>query len=266
MLTNERWKFPVLLAAAALLVAGCHVPPGPRSATAGPTAPGAPAAAAPTAAAPTAGTPAAGAERAAALSAPPAPPRGLPTYRIDPQQSDLRVLVYRAGTMAKLGHDHVIENHALTGWVGLAPRAAGTSFYLEIPAAEFVVDAAAARAEAGPEFAEEVGSDAKEGTRRNMLGPALLDAGNHASIAVRSIAFLGEEPNLEASVAIAVAGHESTLMIPIVVTRTGRELTATADFSVRQTELGLTPFSVMLGALRVADEIKLRLRLVARGD
>jgi hypothetical protein len=168
--------------------------------------------------------------------------------------------------MAKLGHDHVIENHALAGWVGLAPTAAGTSFYLQIPAAAFVIDDAAARAEAGPEFAEEVGGDAKEGTRRNMLGPALLDVVNHAQIAVRSVAVRGEGENLDATVAIDVAGHESTLTIPIVVTRGDRELAASADFSVRQTELGLTPFSVMQGALRVADEIKLRLRLVARAE
>jgi polyisoprenoid-binding protein YceI len=257
MLAKARWKFPALLVAAALLVAGCPVPPARAPAPAPGPAPGP---------GPGSGSAATVGQGSPAIPAPPSPPRGLPTYRIDPAQSELRVLVHRAGTLAKLGHDHVIENHALTGWVGLAPRAADTSFYVQIPVAQFVVDDAAARAAAGPEFAEEVGGDAKEGTRRNMLGPALLDAGNYAAIAVRSVTVRGEGPNLDATVAIDVAGHGATLTIPIVVTRAERELTASADFSVRQTELGLTPFSVMGGALRVADEIKLRLRLVARAE
>jgi hypothetical protein len=253
MLAKESWKSPAALVAAALLAAACHAPAptGVQASHGGAAA----VAAVPGVAGVAAGSP--------AESAPPPPPHDVPTYRIDPAESSLRVLAYRAGTLASLGHDHVIENHALTGWVGLAPGAEQASFYLEIPVAAFVIDDESARADAGPEFAAEVGSDAKEGTRRNMLGPALLDAEHHASIAVRSLGFQGSEPNLVATVVAEVAGHATTLTIPIHVTRGERRVTARADFSVRQTELGLTPFSVMRGALRVADEIKLRLLLVA---
>jgi hypothetical protein len=259
MLAKESWKFPVALVVAALLAA-CHAP-GPSGVQAGHggAAPGAPVPGV-AAGSPAESTPPPPSPRPLP---PPLPPRDVPTYRIDPAQSSLRVLVYRAGTLASLGHDHVIDNHALTGWVGLAPGAEQTSFYLEIPVAAFVIDDAAARADAGPEFAAEVGSDAKEGTRRNMLGPALLDAEHHASLAVRSLAFQGSEPNLVATVVAEVAGHATTLTIPVHVARGERRVTARADFPVRQTELGLTPFSVMRGALRVADEIKLRLVLVA---
>jgi len=41
-------------------------------------------------------------------------------------------------------------------------------------------------------------------------------------------------------------------------------LTATGEFPLRQSELGLTPFSAMLGALQVQDEMRIRLRVVAR--
>ena len=36
-------------------------------------------------------------------------------YRVDENQSELRVLVYRAGAMARLGHNHVLVNRALCG-------------------------------------------------------------------------------------------------------------------------------------------------------
>jgi hypothetical protein len=230
MRTKPGCRSAAVLLAAASLVSGCHLP-APRQTQPGPHV------------------------------VEPAP--GLAAYCIDAGESDLRILVYRAGTMAKLGHDHVIENHALNGWVALAPGAAGTSFDLQIPAAAFVIDDEAARAAAGPDFAEDVGDDAKQGTRRNMLGPALLDAEHHASIEVRSVAFRGVEPGLDATVAIEVAGREATVTVPVSVVRGERRLTVSAAFALRQTDLGLTPFSVMLGALRVADEIKLRLRLVA---
>jgi hypothetical protein len=35
------------------------------------------------------------------------------------------------------------------------------------------------------------------------------------------------------------------------------------EFALRQSELGLTPFSAMLGALQVQDEMHLTFRLVA---
>ncbi len=64
---------------------------------------------------------------------------------------------------------------------------------------------------------------------------------------------------------ISVAGHDSTQIVPFRLRRSVGELTASADFPLRQTSLGLTPFSVMMGALRVEDEMRVNLSLVATG-
>jgi len=40
-------------------------------------------------------------------------------------------------------------------------------------------------------------------------------------------------------------------------------LTATAAFELRQTALGLTPFSLLLGALAVRDAMQVKLNVVA---
>jgi hypothetical protein len=45
--------------------------------------------------------------------------------------------------------------------------------------------------------------------------------------------------------------------------RTATQLTARADFGLAQSSLGLTPISVMMGALRVQDEIRVKIELVA---
>jgi hypothetical protein len=40
-------------------------------------------------------------------------------------------------------------------------------------------------------------------------------------------------------------------------------LSATGSLELRQTALGLTPFSLMLGALQVQDQMRLKFRIIA---
>jgi hypothetical protein len=197
-----------------------------------------------------------------AASAPP-PSATADVYRIDPAHSELRLLVYRAGPMAALGHDHVIVNRALGGWVQFRGAATAASFSLTVPAAGFVVDDAAARRDEGPQFAEETPEDAKAGTLRNMLGPAVLDAGRFPAISVRSLAVTEARGALEARLAVNVAGHDSTLVVLFSLERSSGRLTASGALTLRQSELGLVPFSVFLGALRVQDEMHIKFNLVA---
>jgi polyisoprenoid-binding protein YceI len=191
----------------------------------------------------------------------PPPPIAGALYRIDPRASELRILVYRAGAMSALGHNHVIVNRALGGWAAISGSAPTASFSLTIPAAGFAVDDAQARSEEGADFAEDVTDEAKSGTLRNMLSPALLDAAEFPEITVR-----GSAPSRSAAAAavtVTVAGHESQLEVPFDLESSAGGLRASGNFSVRQSALGLTPYSVMLGALRVQDEIRIKFKLVA---
>lgn len=226
----NKWTAPIALA---LLLVGCRVPP-VQHAPPGPAAPTAP-----------------------------TPPRGAAVYRIDPARSELRVLAFRAGPMARLGHNHVISSRQLAGSVNLSGGSNAASFRLEIPADSLTVDDWQDRSTEGADFAEPVSEDAKQGTRHNMLGSALLDAEQHPLIIVQSIGTEGSEPALAATVSIAVAGHESQQRIPFVLARSATRLDATADFRLRQSSLGLTPFSIMLGALQVQDEMQVKIKVVA---
>jgi hypothetical protein len=192
-----------------------------------------------------------------------APPPAVPVYRIDTERSQLRLLVYRSGPLARLGHDHVILAHGLAGWIAQPEKTAEASFYLQIPVDDFNVDDPQARAEAGPDFAEPVDDDAKAGTRHNMLSAAVLDAAQHPLIEIDGHAFAGAEPDLRVTVHVRLAGHDSTQVVPFRLRRSADGLTASAEFPLRQTDLGLTPFSVMMGALRVEDQMQAALSLVA---
>lgn len=181
-------------------------------------------------------------------------------YRIDPAQSELRILVYRAGPMAMLGHNHVIVNRALGGSVVYAGAASTASIVLSVPAAGFVVDDARLRREEGADFAEDIPEDAKGGTLRNMLSASVLDAAQFPAITVRSVT---TTDRLEATLAVNVAGHESTLIVPFGADISPTRLTVSGALSLRQSTLGLAPFSVFLGALRVEDEMRVKFKLVA---
>jgi hypothetical protein len=187
-------------------------------------------------------------------------------YRVDESRSELRILVYKGGPLARLGHNHVMVNRALRGEVKLADS--GSGFSLDVPAAGFLVDDAQARREEGADFGSEVSDDAKSGTLRNMLSSAVLDADEFPAITLRSIAVAS--PNgatgsgaMIATVAIEVAGHDSTIDVPFTVQSDSNQLAATGSFDVRQSQLGLTPYSLMLGALQVQDGMTIKFKIVA---
>jgi hypothetical protein len=197
-------------------------------------------------------------------------------YRIDESRSELRILVYRAGPLARLGHNHVLVNRSVRGAVNLAQTAGGSEFSLEVPASGFVVDDAQARREEGPDFAAEVPDDAKSATLRNMLSAAVLDAGEFPMITLKSagVSGAGDMPpgglqaapfavDLIVTVAISVAGHESRIDVPLTLRSDSQRLSATGSLELRQTALGLAPYSLMLGALQVQDAMKIQFDIVA---
>ena len=188
------------------------------------------------------------------------------SYTIDAGSSELRILVYRAGPLARLGHNHVMVNRALRGAVNVTERGTA-SFSLDVPVAAFAVDELAARQEEGADFGGEIPEDAKSGTLHNMLSAAVLDAAEFPLISVKGTASADAQASgtrrLVATVAFSVAGHESTIDVPFVLESDSSRLSASGSLELRQSALGLTPYSLMLGALQVQDAITIKFRLVA---
>jgi hypothetical protein len=209
----------------------------------------------------------------AATTAPtvPAPHVGTP-YEILPQSSLLTILVYRSGALASAGHNHVIASHDLSGALYIPSEILQSSFEIHIPVATLTVDDAALRAQqSAADFPADVSESAKQGTRRNMLGDALLDAQSNPEIVLRSLQF---EPASGASadsatvlvhVQSTVRGQMRTFTVPVRYRLRGDgAVDASGEFPLRQSELGLTPFSALLGALQVKDEMQVKFQIVAR--
>ena len=184
-------------------------------------------------------------------------------YIVDPQASEIRLLVYRDGPMARVGHNHVMAGQ-VHGELGVSDTAAASGFIIEIPAESFEVDAPALRAEEGEEFAAAVSDQARKGTRDNMLGPDVLDAAHYPLIRIESLALRGPRWNPDVTARISVRGKASELKFPAAVFEQNDTLTVIAAFRVLQTDLGITPYSILGGAVTVRNAIDIRMRVVAR--
>jgi polyisoprenoid-binding protein YceI len=184
-------------------------------------------------------------------------------YAVDRQASEIRLLVYRDGPMARFGHNHVLQG-PVHGEIRLADSVAASGFVIEIPVQSLQVDAPLARSEEGAEFASTVSDQARLGTRDNLLGPDVLDAAQHSLIRIESDALLGPRWNPSVSARITLRGKSSAVNFSAAVLEQSGVLTVVANFQLRQSDLGLTPFSVLGGAIRVQDRIDVRVRLLAR--
>jgi YceI-like domain len=182
-------------------------------------------------------------------------------YRIDSSASELRLLVYRAGPLANLGHNHVMVNRALTGVVQIGAGVSASSFSLSMRGDDFVIDDAQARQEEGADFPGDIPEDAKAGTRHNMLSSAVLNAAEFPDITVKSASLTGTLNELNADLEIGAAGHTSRISVPLSLQGDAHHFTAAGLIELRQTALGLTPYSLLHGALQVQDSMQLKFKI-----
>jgi hypothetical protein len=66
-----------------------------------------------------------------------------------------------------------------------------------------------------------------------------------------------------ATVLISVAGHESTIEVPFTLQSDSSRVSATGSLGLRQSDLGLIPYSLMLGALQVQDQMTIKFKIIA---
>ena len=189
-------------------------------------------------------------------------------FRVDSAASLLTIRVYKGGALSRAGHNHVIASHALTGVAYVPEDPTHASFDIHLPVNDLTVDEDALRAqEEGADFPAGVPEDAKAGTKKNMLGAALLEGDRYPEIVLQSEALQrgaqGLDEELQAQVRVIVRDRATSVIVPIRYEIHGDDLQVEGEVPLKQTDLGLTPFSLFGGALRVLDDIKVRFKVVA---
>src|SRR5262245_3412281 len=165
---------------------------------------------------------------------------GKPVFRVDPAASLVVIEVRRGGSLARLGHDHVVASHDITGYV--APAEGRADMFIAL--AKLVVDEADLRKQAG--FDTQPSESDIEGTRSN-LHAHVLDTENHpfALIAVKGADAKEKKPTL--AVAITLHGQTRTFKVPSEVESDDKSITVSGKLAFKQSDFGITPYSLLGG-------------------
>jgi YceI-like protein len=198
---------------------------------------------------------------------PPAAPapdlRGAAIYQVESQSCDVHILVYRGGTLARLGHNHVMTARDVGGRVWLHPQFERSGFELSFPVNALIVDDPASRRAAGSAFPADIPQADKDATRRNMLRAEVLDAEAYPEITLAAARVAGTLAAPELAVRITIKDVSQEVQVPVALDAEGNRLIARGEFDILQTQFGIAPFSVALGALQVQDRLHVRFKIVA---
>lgn len=182
-------------------------------------------------------------------------------YRVSPADSYIHVYTDTAGALGRFSHKHLVAITRIQGQISISPE--GQSARLVIRPEDFLVDDDSERARAAdPEFREPVSKDIQTDTKRNMLGPRLLDVQQYPEIEVTvQLEKLSSSPLLDVSV--HVLGEKRSLQIPAILQVDKQRLGVTGYFELRHADLGLQPYTAMGGLLRVADQLRVQFEISA---
>lgn len=187
-------------------------------------------------------------------------------YEILPQASEIRILVYRGGPLARLGHNHVISTRDIHGKIYRHQDSRNSGVVLQLPVNSFEVDNPVLRARAGPAFATTPSAKDIAGTRYNMLGEQVLNSKQYPYIRLVSVEISGNGELQNALMRVSVRDVVADLNIPFKTHYKGGKIIIEGQTEVSQTDLGIKPFSILMGSIAVQDEMTLQFRLVAAAN
>lgn len=163
--------------------------------------------------------------------------------------NELRILVFRGGAAARLGHNHVLAATDLrVEWPAAGPL---LRFRLD----GLAVDPPALRQRLGADFSSVVGDADRDGTRANLL--KALDAADHPEVVVRTLQQQGE--GARRAVEAEITLHGVTRRQWFVAEVDGPQ--ARGQLVVRQSDFGIQPFAVLGGLLAVQDALVVQFEL-----
>src|SRR5262245_40996210 len=161
-------------------------------------------------------------------------------YQIDPQTSDIRLLVYRDGALSTFGHNHIVSSKDFTGRIYLHPQLEQSRLELDFPVGPLIVDDPALRRQEGADFPNQPAKNDIEATLANMLSDALLNAKQVPTIKVIGTAGPVDAANAAMlDLTVQIAGRQVKLTLPCKLKLEGDQLEASGAAELSHKQLGL---------------------------
>lgn len=181
-------------------------------------------------------------------------------YRIDPHASEILIRVGRTGSLAHLGHEHVLAARNIKGGVSIDDDPARSRADIYFALAELEFDTLALRERVGLEG--QLTEDEIAQTRKHLLSD-VLDAERAPWVVISATWLPGTKPKSELLVQITLNDVTQTLRVPVLFEQDAGRIQASGQFRIRQTAFGLKPYSLFGGALAVEDWLNLSFQIEA---
>ena len=183
-------------------------------------------------------------------------------YGIRADQSELVVLVFKTGFASALAHDHVVRATQFSGSISGDPSDPATAVVqVTVSAEALVADEPDVRTRHGLTGA--LGASDRRAIQATMLGEAQLHVAAYYDISFRSVAV---EPRAPTGFLVTgdftLHGTTRRISVPVAAQLSGGTLRATGAFEVNQSDFGITPVSLFLGAVRNQDRVRVVFDLV----
>lgn len=184
-------------------------------------------------------------------------------YVIDPAKSELVVRLFRGGVAAAFAHNHVIRATDFSGGTSFDPEFPSTpSMSVEARTDSLKVDEPAVRQK--HRLAEVVSDKDRRKIQATMESAEQLDVARFPTMKFQSTKVEKEsDGKYIVSGDLTIHGVKRSVSFPVTVSDKGEELRGQASLRFKQSDFGIKPFSIMMGAVRNEDEAVLYLDIVA---
>jgi polyisoprenoid-binding protein YceI len=162
------------------------------------------------------------------------------TYTFGPENAELVVLTTRTGAAAKAGHDLTID---VTSWSGTLQIGEDNSVALD-------ADGGSLRVRDGTGGMTALGDNDKAGISQTIDEDVL----KRTTIEYRSGSVVSDGDRMRVRGELKMLGKTIPTEFDLALGGDGR---LTGSATVRQTDLGLKPYSILFGTLKVTDEVRI---------
>lgn len=185
------------------------------------------------------------------------------TLKVDLQQSEVLVKVFKSGIASKMAHDHIISARDFSGNVEFDPSFPNqSSISLTVKTNSLKVDE--------PEFrkryivGDTISLEDIEKTEVNMKSASQLNVAKFPEIVFKSTNITHTSANnYQVTGQMTIRGVTKTISFVATVAYDGSFFTGKAEIKIKQTDFGIEPYSVLLGSIKNKDELVLAILIVA---
>ncbi len=172
------------------------------------------------------------------------------THSIGPENGRLTLSTYKAGMGAKVGHDLVLEARRWSGTVEATPDdPSACSVQVSIDARSFEVVQASGGVKA---LSDKDSADIRRNMDDKVLQTSKFPEITFRSTEVTPTAITGD---------LTIVGNTRPVTLSLDVQDGAADTTVTGRATITQSQFGIKPFSAMMGALKVKDDVDIQVEL-----